>query len=105
MSKEEDQEKPVKSYFKNLTLLNKYGSTGSVETADGAFYIGNWVPTISTGLTLLTKVMLGRMESGLVSATWRFPMDPLMTAVFKRFINKTKTGWYNADRDCRTGLV
>ena len=47
MSKEEDQEKPVKSYFKNLTLLNKYGSTGSVETADGAFYIGNLVPTIS----------------------------------------------------------
>ena len=51
MSKEEDQEKPVKSYLKNLTLLNKYGSTGSVETADGAFYIGNWVPTISAGLS------------------------------------------------------
>merc|ERR1711874_579016 len=41
MSREESKEEPVKSYFKNLTLLNKFGSTGSVEAADGAFYIGD----------------------------------------------------------------
>ena len=33
-------EEPLKSYYKNLTLQKNYGSTGSVETVDGAFYIG-----------------------------------------------------------------
>ena len=33
-------EEPIKSYYKNLTLQKNYGSTGSVETVDGAFYIG-----------------------------------------------------------------
>ena len=50
-------EEPIKSYYKNLTLQKNYGSTGSVETVDGAFYIGRLdIWTTDPSVCLLIKL-------------------------------------------------